>query len=485
MKLWIAFCTVAASLSAGAAAQAPPPSEVQSAAGRRAQEMATALASDRMEVFRSFLKASTALKPEDLESFQWRRYVLGPWTEIRITSVAANQASLTYRPAYSGRLLALQMEVDPKAPHRIVAVKGQPAPPDDRPVPRNKAESLKVLDEVAQKVAAAGLFSGVVLVGQGGQPIYQRAFGLADRSFDVPNRIDTKFNVGSMNKLFTSIGIGQLMERGKLSLDDPLAKYLPDFPDPESAKKIRITHLLSHTSGLNSYFSDEFFEANPGRYRDVATYMAAARKNAKMEFEPGTKWSYSNTGMLVLGRVLEIASGMDYYDYIRKHIYGPSGMTGSDSYLTNAVVKNRAVGYETTLGIDGQEIRSGILDTPGRGGPAGGGYSTAPDLLRLSHALGSGKLLKPETLALFSSPKPELSSPAYGYGFDLPVKGRDIAGHGGDFSDGTCADFIMTRDAEAPYTAIVLSNGIISGSCEAIRGAMRRMFPAAATSLNH
>jgi CubicO group peptidase (beta-lactamase class C family) len=321
-----------------------------------------------------------------------------------------------------------------------------------------------------------------VLVAKNGKPIYQRPFGLAERSFDVPNRVDTKFNLGSINKLFTAVAIAQLIEAGKISLEDPLHKFIPDFVDEASGKKIRIKHLLSHTSGLGTYFSDEFFRTNPGRFRNVADYMEYGRRTAKMEFEPGSRWSYSNTGMLVLGRIIEIVSGMDYYDYIQKNIYDRVGMKDTGSFATDAVVKNRATGYEMDFGENGQTLRNGVLLTSAVGSPAGGGFSTAPDLLRLANTLQAGKLIKPETLQLFSMPKPELNSPEYGYGFTIAFRGprgRDATGHVGDFSDGTCASFEMIRDA-GPYTAVVLSNGTAAGTCHPITEFINRMFPARA-----
>ena len=126
------------------------------------------------------------------------------------------------------------------------------------------------------------------------------AFGEANKDFGVPNALDTKFNLGSMNKMFTAVTIGQLVEQGKLSYDDPLSKFLPDFPSAEAAKKVRIKHLLTHTSGLGSYFNDEFDRSSRARYRTVDEMLTLA-KGETLAFEPGTRWSYSNTGMLVLG----------------------------------------------------------------------------------------------------------------------------------------------------------------------------------------
>src|SRR5262249_4825572 len=159
------------------------------------------------------------------------------------------------------------------------------------------------------------------------------------------NRIDTKFNLGSMNKMFTAVAIAQLVERGKLSFDDPLSKFLPDFPDKESAEKIKIKQILTHTAGLGGYFSQKFIESSRDRFRTVDDMMKLA-KEEKLQFEPGSKWQYSNTGFLVLGAVVEKVSGQSYYDYVRENIYRPAGMTNSDCYELDRVNTNLAVGYE-------------------------------------------------------------------------------------------------------------------------------------------
>mgnify|MGYP001812066256 CR=1 FL=1 len=138
-----------------------------------------------------------------------------------------------------------------------------------------------------------------------GEVLYRAAYGLANRDFGVQNRIDTKFNLGSMNKMFTAVAIAQLVERGVLAVDDPLSRFV-DFPDRESAEKIRIEHLLTHTAGLGGYFSEAFWEASRDRFRTVDEMMELASEET-LQFEPGTRWSYSNTGMLVLGAGLLVS----------------------------------------------------------------------------------------------------------------------------------------------------------------------------------
>ena len=292
-----------------------------------------------------------------------------------------------------------------------------------------------------------------MLVAKDGKPFYRKVYGIANKDFNAPNRIDTKFNLGSMNKMFTSVAIAQLVERGKLSFDDPLAKFLPEYPDKESAQKIKIKHLLSHTAGLGSYFNQKFFESSRENYRTVDDMMKLA-EGEKLSFEPGTRWAYSNTGMLVLGKVIEKVTGQSYFDYIRENIYRPAGMTNSDSYELDKVNPNLAVGYEKEYADDGIHFSNNIFQHVMRGGPAGGGYSTVDDLFKFDVALRSGKLVGQEMVKTLLAAKPELKAPDYGYGFQID-KELSIAGHGGGFPGiSSNLDMFLSNG----YTAAVMSN---------------------------
>ncbi|CAN5443231.1 hypothetical protein BH18ACI1_BH18ACI1_20440 [soil metagenome] len=186
----------------------------------------------------------------------------------------------------------------------------------------------------------------------------------------------------------------------------------------------------------------------------VISYLLHVPKDEKPAFEPGTRWSYSNTGMLILGKVVEKVSGRDYFDYVRENIYKRAGMTESDSYELDRVNSNLAVGYTKEFAENGIEFRNNIFMHVIRGNPAGGGYSTVGDLLKFSVALQTGVLIKPETLKLMRAPKPEIAAPNRGYGFSLDLQ-RGIFSHGGDFA-GISANLDMFP--ETGYTAIVLSN---------------------------
>jgi CubicO group peptidase (beta-lactamase class C family) len=265
--------------------------------------------------------------------------------------------------------------------------------------------------------------------------------------------LDTACNLGSMNKMFTAVAIAQLAEQGRLSFTDALATYLPGFPTTEAAERIQIQHLLSHTSGLGSYFTEQFEVASRARFRTIDDFLALVRHEPLL-FAPGTRWEYSNTGFLVLGAVIEAITGQDYFTYMRTQLYEPLGMHRTEAYELDRVNWNLAVGYEKEFTDTGVVFRNNLFEHVIRGGPAGGGYSTVGDLVRFATALHSSRLLSSATTDLLLTPKPELGSPAYGYGFSIEP-GHTIIGHGGGFS-GISSNLDIFRDSG--YVAVVLSN---------------------------
>ena len=179
-------------------------------------------------------------------------------------------------------------------------------------------------------LASKGNFSGAVLLARNDKILLRKAYGLASRRFDVPNNVDTKFNLGSMNKMFTAVAVLQLVQQGKLSLDDRLSEYIDEEWLPRrTTDKILISHLLCHTSGLGSYFNETFFGRSRESVRELVDYKPMLAEE-KLAFEPGTKFKYSNTGMLILGVVIETVSGQNYFDYVRENVYKKAKMVDSD-----------------------------------------------------------------------------------------------------------------------------------------------------------
>ena len=314
------------------------------------------------------------------------------------------------------------------------------------------AEAAAELKAFLESLARDDEFSGAVLLARHGQIFFTGAYGEANKSFGVPNRVDTKFNLGSMNKMFTAVAIAQLAEAGKLSFDDPLARFLPNALPRIDAQKVKIKHLLTHASGLGDYlFTPEMDRLSKAKFRTVDDWMARV-KDETLAFEPGTSSRYSNTGYLILGKIIEQVTGQSYFDYIRKSIYVPAGMLNTDSYEADKVVPNLSVGYMKVGNAAGAEWQSNLFEHVVKGGPAGGGYSTVADLLKFAVALQSGKLVGKRYVDLLTSPKPELNSPTYGYGFE--IMGR-VVGHGGA-APGISSNLLIYLDEG--YVVAVLSN---------------------------
>jgi CubicO group peptidase (beta-lactamase class C family) len=373
----------------------------------------------------------------------------------RVDTSAANEVTAVARGQRTEEWLRFTLLLDETPGRRIRGVRIGPTRGDDAPAAQlSDAAIVAELQGYVERLASRDAFSGTVLLAKAGQPLYRAAFGEANKDFGVRNTIETKFNLGSMNKMFTAVSVLQLAEKGSLSLDDTLGRFLPvGAMRPEVLAKVRIKHLLTHTSGLGSYFTAEWDRTSRARFRTVDDWMALVRPES-LAFEPGTRWSYSNTGMLVLGKVIEAASGQDYFEYVREHIYRPAGMTNSDAYDLDRVNPNLAVGYEREQTPNGVEYRNNIFQHVIRGGPAGGGYSTVDDLTRFAEALKGGRLVSNSSVRLLTTPKPELGSPTYGFGFFIDEDGK-VVGHSGGFPGINSQLDIYVGEA---YTFAVMAN---------------------------
>ncbi|MDQ3062430.1 MAG: beta-lactamase family protein [Acidobacteriota bacterium] len=189
--------------------------------------------------------------------------------------------------------------------------------------------TMRELETFLDKLSTEDKFSGAVLVAKNGVPIFKKAYCLANKNTNAANNTETKFNLGSMNKMFTSVAVAQLVERGKLSFDDPISKHLLNYPNKSVADKVTIHHLLTHTSGMGDYKNEKFFEQIDQRKTivDLLPFFA----NEPLAFEPGAKFQYSNAGFAVLGLIIEKLSGQNYFDYVRENIFKPAGMNNTNS----------------------------------------------------------------------------------------------------------------------------------------------------------
>jgi CubicO group peptidase (beta-lactamase class C family) len=329
-----------------------------------------------------------------------------------------------------------------------------------RAIARPAAFAIKRLDEKAlitaararaEQDAAADRFAGAVLIARDGKPVFESAYGLADREKHAPNTLDTRFRIGSMNKMFTATAVLQLVQAGRVKLDAPLATYLPDYPNTELASKVTIHQLLTHTGGTGDIFGPEY-ETHRLSLRTLADYVSLYGSRP-LRFEPGSKWEYSNYGFILLGRVIERVSGMSYYDYVAKYVYAPAGMMSTGSEPEDSAVEKRAVGYTSRAG---SALEPNTETLPWRGTSAGGGYSTVGDLLRFANALGEHKLLDAHHTELLTTGK--VATPGagkYGYGFgDVTTNGLRCVGHNGG-APGMNGDLEICDDG---YVVAVLAN---------------------------
>jgi D-alanyl-D-alanine carboxypeptidase len=280
----------------------------------------------------------------------------------------------------------------------------------------SEAEALAVLSARAAERAGADEFSGAVLVARDGKVLLEDALGLSDREAGIPNSLDTRFRIGSMNKMFTAVATLELVEAGKLSLDDPIGRHLPDYPNEEVSSKVTVRHLLTHTGGTGDIFGPQF-ERNRLELREHSDYVKLYGSRGP-SFEPGARFEYSNYGFVLLGAIIEAVSGASYYDYVRENVFEPAGMTSTDSFPESEDVPNRSLGYMRPSPGGAWEPNADTL--PWRGTAAGGGYSTVGDLLRFARALSSGTLISEAMLAEATRPQ---SEEPYGYGFDSRGEG--------------------------------------------------------------
>lgn len=304
--------------------------------------------------------------------------------------------------------------------------------------------------------------SGVVLIAKDGKPIYRETFGFSNLPDRVKNKPDTKFNLASINKMFTAIAIMQLVESGKISLQDKVGKHLTDYPNKTVADSVTIHQLLTHTSGMLSFW-EEYDKLAKEKFKTVSDYLPLF-VDKKLAFAPGSDIYYSNSGYMALGLIIEKVSGQNYFDYVKEHIYQPAKMINTDAYELDNVIPNLATGYTMSLEEPGQWKNNTFLN-PTKGTPAGGGYSTADDLLNFANALQSNILLSKENTMLCTSGKVKFREGMYGYGFEETiVNGHRIFGHTGGH-DGVASEIMIYPDLG--YTVVILTNGEVENYWEA------------------
>ena len=313
-----------------------------------------------------------------------------------------------------------------------------------------------------RQLARDSAFSGTVLLARNGKILFQGSAGYADRAAGIANSEHTRFNLGSLGKVFTAVAVLQLADAHRLSLDDPIGALLSDYPNAVVASRVTVRQLLEHTSGLGDVFGQRYL-ATPGAYCGASSYLPLFAWDT-LSGTVGTKWLYSNAGYIVLGLIVERVSGQSFGAYLRDHVFRPAGMSESGGYAALERLPNRATGYTTrhTFGppTPGELPSSNQAMLPACGGPAGGGYSTASDLLRLEAALRRHTILSTQSTVLLMTGGvvEDANAPEAKYSLgleELTVNGVRMVGHGGNFP-GVSTAFDMYP--ELGYTVVVLSN---------------------------
>jgi CubicO group peptidase (beta-lactamase class C family) len=281
--------------------------------------------------------------------------------------------------------------------------------------PKNEVELAAAIVKLGDEVAGSGRFSGAVLLAVDDKPLVEEAWGLADRAKNIPNTAQTSFDVASLGKLFTQVAIVQLLEAGKLSLDEPFGKYLADYPNHDVAAKITLRLLLLHTSGMGDIADPATREAKARSLRSLKDFLPLFASEP-LAFAPGSEMRYSNAGYVVLGRVVEQVAGEDYFQYVEHHILTPAGMKHAGFFDRTNLPATVARSYDGAVDVTQKH--------PVRGSPAGGLQASVEDLLRLVQAIDSGKLVKKESVKLLrdlvprppNAPQPADPNKFVGYG---------------------------------------------------------------------
>ncbi|HJQ25050.1 MAG TPA: serine hydrolase [Blastocatellia bacterium] len=307
------------------------------------------------------------------------------------------------------------------------------------------------VDEYMNAAVQVKHFSGSVLVARDGQPVVSKGYGMANYELNVANTPQTAFRLGSITKQFTAMAIMMLQERGKLSVSDPICKHLENCP--AAWQPITIRHLLTHTSGIPNYTSfPGFFEKNATQPYTAASLVDLFR-DKPLDFQPGEKFNYSNSGYHLLGLIIEKVSGAGYATFLRDNIFAPLGLKSTGYDDTRALVANRASGYQWAgkAFVNAPYLNMTIPYS------AGALYSTTEDLLTWDKALYTEKLVSRKSLDEMFTPFREAApGTGYAYGWSIGKKfERQVIEHSGGIN-GFSTDIV--RFPAERVTVIVLSN---------------------------
>ncbi|GLV64281.1 penicillin-binding protein [Bacillus mycoides] len=285
----------------------------------------------------------------------------------------------------------------------------------------------KIVKELHQELE----FSGAILIKRENDIIYENSFGYANRSEGITNTLQTRFGIASGCKIFTAIGICQLVEKGLLSFHTKLTDCLSiEFPNFD--KDITIHQLLTHSSGIPDYFDESVMDNFEDLWEKTPMYLLKGLRdflplfqNSNMMFAPGSKFHYNNAGFIILGLIIEQQSGLEFTEYIEKNIFVPVVMNDSGYFSLDNLPKDTALGY--IKDGNNQKWRTNAYSIPIKGGADGGAYVTAPDMLKFWKALFNNEILSHQFTNLLLTPHISVNnSQSYGYGIWIEKKQNTI-----------------------------------------------------------
>jgi D-alanyl-D-alanine carboxypeptidase len=447
-----------ASLTRATATTASPPAPAPPAGAPPAETKAT-------RVFARWLDQMNAGDPKALDAYLAEHYPTNtdPWISLaqvsgglvvdRIEVATARSVTALVHNRRADGYLRLVFDIDPDKTEEIVTIglRAVGPPPGVSPAPRQPASRLfRALHAQLRAAAAREGFSGNVLVSKAGRPLFVESFGFSDRSRRLANTATTRFRYASLGKMFTSVAVMQLAESGKLDLAAPVSRYLPDYPNREIADRVTIDQLMTHTGGTGEIFGPEF-DAHRNELRRHVDYIRLYGERAPL-FTPGSRASYSDYGFILLGEIVERASGQDYYRYISERVLSPAHMRDTGYEPEDVAGVRRATGYSWVHG----RLASTAAGLPYRGSAAGGGYSTVSDLAAFGAALTGARLLGADTTRRLLFGETTIGGKRYRY--DIAGKtssGVAFIGHDGQDAGAHCKLMVFP---DSGYAIVVLSN---------------------------
>jgi D-alanyl-D-alanine carboxypeptidase len=453
-------------LASARATETPVASQSPSPARAQLERFLEAYNSNDRETMTAYMRAygSGPMQQEApiLQALEWHDE-MGRFDLVEVTESGPYELTGVLRASASEEALGVAIEVSSEPPHRIQSLLfGGDVPERYRPrrIPDPAAADAWVA--ATEQLAAADRFSGAIYYAHDGKVLARAAFGFADRERKIPNTIETRFRTASVTKMFTAVTVLRLVQERKISLDDPLGKWVPELAS-EPLGLGTVHQYLTHTAGAGDLFDARYY----GHQRELRSHDDYLRVFGKdlLKMPPGEEFAYSNLGYMLLGTLIERVTGGSYYDAVRKAVFGPARMTRTGTEPESVDVQGRAIGYDRPVGK--RAIVSAMEHIDYRPFAACGAYTTVDDLARFFAALRSHKLLNAKYTGLMLTPAIDGGRAMYGYGVMIQSRSEEQwTGHDGRdrgmyaeawFSPETDRVVIVLSNVDAPAAKQAMS----------------------------